>query len=143
MATERKAEVTWQGSLTEGKGTIVSTTTGAIGEQPVSWPARAEDPTGGTTSPEELLAAAHAACFAMALSNELTKAGHVPQDLRVRATVTFQPGEGITRIRLETNGIVPGADADAFEEAARAAKTGCPISKALAGVPEIDLDIVA
>ena len=140
MATERRAEVTWQGSLMEGSGTIVSTTSGAIGEQQVSWPARSEDATGGRTSPEELIAAAHAACFSMALSNGLAKDGHAPDELRTSATVTFQPGEGITRIALTVEGRVPGLDAAAFEEAARSAKEGCPVSKALAGVPEITLE---
>ena len=138
MATDRSAEVVWKGSLFEGEGTIVSTTTGAIGEQPVSWAARAEEP-GGKTSPEELIAAAHASCFSMAFSNGLAQAGHAPDELRTSATVTFQPGEGITKIALAVEGKVPGIDADAFQEAAEAAKAGCPVSKALAGVPEITL----
>ncbi len=108
MATDRRAEVRWQGSLMEGSGTIVSTTSGAIGEQAVSWPNRAEDsPT--ATSPEELIAAAHAACFSMALSNGLAKDGHAPDELRTSATVTFQPGEGITRIALASRGPSPGS----------------------------------
>src|SRR5579885_3117098 len=117
MATDRRAEVRWQGSLREGSGTIVSTTSGAIGEQAVSWPNRAEDsPT--ATSPEELIAAAHAACYAMALANGLAQQGHPPQELRTAATVTFQPGEGITRIALTVDGRVPGLDAAAFERTA-------------------------
>ncbi len=140
MATDRRAEVRWQGSLMEGSGTIVSTTSGAIGEQAVSWPARSEDETGGKTSPEELIAAAHAACFSMALSNGLAKDGNPPEELRTSATVTFQPGEGITRIALTVEGRVPGLDADAFERAAQTAKENCPVSKALAGVPEISLE---
>jgi lipoyl-dependent peroxiredoxin len=139
MATERSAEVVWNGSLFEGSGTIVSTTTGAIGEQPVSWAARAEEP-GGKTSPEELIAAAHAACVSMALSNGLAQAGNAPDELRTSATVTFQPGEGITKIALTVKGRVPGLDADAFREAAEEAKQNCPVSKALASVPEITLD---
>jgi osmotically inducible protein OsmC len=138
MATDRSAEVVWNGSLFEGSGTIVSTTTGAIGEQPVSWPARAEEP-GGSTSPEELIAAAHAACYSMAFSNGLAQAGHPPEELRTTATVTFQPGQGIVKIALTVAAKVPGIDADAFQEAAEAAKAGCPVSKALAGVPEITL----
>jgi lipoyl-dependent peroxiredoxin len=141
VATERRAEVRWQGSLMEGSGTIVSTTTGAIGEQAVSWPARSTDDAGGVTSPEELLAAAHAACFSMALSHGLAQGGNAPEELRTSATVTFQPGEGITRIALEVEGTVPGIDGVAFEEAAQAAKENCPVSKALAGVPEISLDV--
>jgi lipoyl-dependent peroxiredoxin len=139
MATDRRAEVTWQGSLMEGSGTIRSTTSGAIGEQPVSWASRAEAP-GGKTSPEELIAAAHAACFSMALSHALAQAGNPPEELQTAATVTFQPGEGITKIALEVTGRVPGLDADAFRQAAEGAKENCPVSKALAGVPDITLD---
>ncbi|HEY3551428.1 MAG TPA: OsmC family peroxiredoxin [Gaiellaceae bacterium] len=140
MATERRAEVRWQGSLLEGSGTIVSTTTGAIGEQPVSWPARSTDDAGGVTSPEELIAAAHAACFAMALSNTLANDGHTPEELRTSATVTFQPGEGITGIALTVEGRVPGIDEDGFRAAAQTARENCPVSQALASVPEIGLD---
>jgi lipoyl-dependent peroxiredoxin len=140
MATDRRAEVRWQGSLLDGSGTIVSTTTGAIGEQPVSWAARSTDETGGVTSPEELIAAAHAACFSMALANGLSKDGHDPDELRTSATVTFQPGEGITRIALTVDGSVPGVDEDGFRAAAQTAKENCPVSKALAGVPEIALE---
>ncbi|MFZ0340884.1 MAG: OsmC family peroxiredoxin [Gaiellaceae bacterium] len=141
MATERRAEVRWQGSLMEGSGTIVSTTTGAIGEQAVSWPARSTDDAGGVTSPEELIAAAHAACFSMALSHTLAQNGHAPEELRTSATVTFQPGEGITRIALAVEGSVTGIDGVEFQEAAEAAKENCPVSKALAGVPEISLEV--
>jgi lipoyl-dependent peroxiredoxin len=140
VATDRRAEVRWQGSLVDGSGTIVSTTTGAIGEQPVSWAARSTDETGGVTSPEELIAAAHAACFSMSLSSGLSKQGHPPDELRTSATVTFQPGEGITKIALAVEGEVPGIDAAAFEAAAQTAKENCPVSKALAGVPEISLE---
>ena len=140
MATERRAEVTWQGSLMDGAGTITATTSGAIGEQPVSWAARSEDTTGGKTSPEELIAAAHASCFSMALSAGLARAGTPPEELKTSATVTFQPGEGITKIALTVEGRVPGIDADGFAEAAQGAKANCPVSKALAAVPEITLD---
>jgi lipoyl-dependent peroxiredoxin len=140
MATDRRADVTWQGSLMDGSGTIRSTTSGAIGEQPVSWAARSEDRTGGKTSPEELIAAAHASCFSMALSNGLTRAGNPPEQLDTSATVTFQPGEGITKIALTVEGTVPGIDEAAFKEAADDAKRNCPVSKALASVPEITLD---
>jgi lipoyl-dependent peroxiredoxin len=140
MATDRRAEVRWQGSLMDGSGTIVSTTTGAIGEQAVSWAARSTDETGGVTSPEELIAAAHAACFSMALSGGLSKDGHPPGELRTSATVTFQPGEGITRIALTVDGRVPGLGEDGFRAAAQTAKENCPVSKALAGVPEITLE---
>jgi osmotically inducible protein OsmC len=141
MATDRRADVTWKGSLAEGAGTITKTTSGAIGEQPVSWAARSEDVTaGGKTSPEELIAAAHAACFSMALSAGLAKAGTPPDELHTSATVTFQPGAGITKIALTVEGSVPGMDDAAFQEAAKTAKENCPVSKALAGVPEITLD---
>jgi osmotically inducible protein OsmC len=139
MATDRRAEVTWQGSLMEGSGTIRSTTSGKIGEQPVSWANRSED-NPSATSPEELIAAAHAACFSMALSHALAQGGNAPDELDTSATVTFQPGEGITKIALAVEGRVPGLDAQQFEDAAQTAKENCPVSKALAGVPEITLE---
>jgi lipoyl-dependent peroxiredoxin len=139
MATHRTAEVTWQGSLIEGSGTIDSTTSGVVAPLPVTWASRAEDPQ-GRTSPEDLLAAAHASCFAMALSGALADAGHPPDELRTSATVTFVPGTGITKIALSVRGRVPDIDEGAFREAAEGAKTGCPISQALTGVPEITLD---
>jgi lipoyl-dependent peroxiredoxin len=140
VATDRRAEVTWRGSLLEGSGAIGSTTSGAFGGLGVTWKARSEDETGGLTSPEELIAAAHAACFSMALSSGLAKDGHPPDELHTSATVTFQPGEGITRIALTVEGRVPGLDEDGFEAAAQTAKENCPVSKALAGVPEISLE---
>jgi len=138
MATDRKAEVTWSGDLMSGAGRIDSVTSGAIGGLDVSWPARSEEP-GGKTSPEELIAAAHATCFSMALSHGLGQAGNAPEELKTSATVTFQPGEGITKIALDVAGRVPGIDEAAFQEAAEQAKQNCPVSKALAGVPEISL----
>ena len=140
MATDRRAAVTWKGSLLEGSGTIDSTTSGAIGAQSVSWPARSTDDAGGSTSPEELIAAAHAACFSMALSAGLSKAGNEPEQLHTTATVTFQPGAGITKIALTVEGRVAGIDQAGFVAAANDAKQNCPVSKALAGVPEITLD---
>jgi osmotically inducible protein OsmC len=138
MATDRKAQVTWEGDLTSGQGRIESVTSGAVGGLDVSWPARSEEP-GGLTSPEELIAAAHATCFSMAFSGGLARAGHTPERLQTSATVTFQPGEGITKIALEVAGRVPGMDEAEFEQAADEAKENCPVSKALAGVPEIEL----
>jgi len=138
MATDRKAEVTWSGDLMSGAGRIDSVTSGAIGGLDVSWPARAEEP-GGKTSPEELIAAAHATCFSMALSHGLGQAGNAPEELKTSATVTFQPGEGITKIALDVAGRVPGIDEAAFQQAAEQAKENCPVSKALTGVPEISL----
>ncbi len=139
MATERYAEVSWQGSLMEGSGTIERVGTGAFGPLDVSWPARAEEP-GEQTSPEELIAAAHAACFSMAFSGELARGGNAPERLDTRADVTFEPGTGITRIALAVRGRVPGLDESGFRQAAESAKTGCPVSQALAGVPEITLE---
>ena len=139
MATERRAEVTWKGDLMSGGGTIDTVTSGAVGDLGVSWPSRSEEP-GGKTSPEELIAAAHATCFSMALSHGLAEEGHAPERLETAATVTFQPGEGITKIALTVRGQVPGLDQEGFEKAAEAAKDGCPVSKALASVPEITLD---
>ena len=138
MATERKAQVNWEGDLLHGHGRVETVTSGALGGLDVSWPARSEEP-GGLTSPEELIAAAHATCFSMALSNGLAQSGHAPEKLQTSATVTFQPGEGITKVALEVVGRVPGMDEGEFEQAAEQAKENCPVSKALAGVPEIDL----
>ena len=121
-----------------GQGRIETVSSGALGGLDVSWPARSEEP-GGLTSPEELIAAAHATCFSMALSSGLAKAGHAPERLQTSATVTFQPGEGITKVALEVVGRVPGLDEAEFDQAADEAKQNCPVSKALAGVPEIAL----
>ena len=139
MATERTAEVTWQGSLFEGSGTIERVGSGVFGPLDVTWASRAEEPD-GRTSPEELIAAAHAACFSMALSNGLAQAGTPPELLETSATVTFVPGSGITKVALRVRGTVPGSDESDFVEKAEAAKEGCPVSKALAGVPEITVD---
>lgn len=139
MATDRTAEVTWQGELLTGNGTITSVGSGALAAMPVSWPSRAEEPD-GRTSPEELIAAAHASCYCMALSHGLTGAGTPPTELRASATVTFVPGTGITRSALTVVGTVPGIDADAFQAAAESAKEGCPVSAALAGNVELSVD---
>jgi osmotically inducible protein OsmC len=139
MATDRRAEVTWHGDLMSGTGRIETVTSGAVGGLDVSWPARSEEP-GGMTSPEELIAAAHATCLSMALSHELAQSGHAPEELKTSATVTFQPGDGITKIALDVAGKVPGMDDGAFRQAAETAKENCPVSKALANVPQISLD---
>jgi osmotically inducible protein OsmC len=139
MATERRADVVWEGSLMEGSGTITKTGSGVLPELPVTWASRAENPD-GRTSPEELIAAAHAACFAMALSHGLAEAGTPPEELKTGATVTFQPGEGITKVALTVRGRVPGLDEDGFRAAAETAKGACPVSMALAAVPEITLE---
>ena len=140
MAAERSASVTWSGDLMGGSGTIDTVGSGAFGPLDVSWPARADEASGGKTSPEELIAAAHASCFSMALAHGLAQAGTAPERLETSATVTFVPGTGITRIALAVRGSVPGLDADGFREAAETAKANCPVSKALAGVPEVVLD---
>src|SRR5256886_6720309 len=132
MATERTAEVSWRGSLFEGRGTIERVQSGAFGPLDVTWASRSEEPD-GLTSPEELIAAAHAACFSMALSNGLAQAGSPPERLQTSATVTFVPGTGITKVALEVTGTVPGMDEDAFRQAAEEAKDGCPVSQALKG----------
>jgi lipoyl-dependent peroxiredoxin len=136
---DRTAHVTWSGSLMEGSGTITSVESGAFGPLDVTWAARTED-SGGLTSPEELIAAAHAACFSMALSHGLAQAGSPPEKLETSATLTFVPGTGITKSALRVRGSVPGMDEAAFAEAAEDAKKNCPVSKALAAVPEITVD---
>ena len=139
MATERTMSTTWRGTLIEGAGTIHPAGSGAFGALDVSWASRAEEPN-GKTSPEELIAAAHSACFSMALSAGLAKAGTPAEQLDTSATVTFVPGEGITKVALRVRGTVPGVEEAAFIAAAEGAKLGCPVSKALAAVPEITLD---
>jgi osmotically inducible protein OsmC len=138
MATSRKAEVIWQGDLMSGSGSVDSVTSGAVSDLAVSWPARSEEPN-GMTSPEEMIAAAHATCFSMALSHALAQDGHPPEQLNTSATVTFEPGEGITSIALDVSGRVRGMEAADFQRAAETAKENCPVSKALASVPEISL----
>ena len=136
---DRTAHVTWRGTLFEGEGTIESVGSGAFGPLDVTWASRAEE-SNGRTSPEELIAAAHAACFSMALSNGLAKVGTPAERLETSATATFVPGTGITKVALTVRGDVPGLDEAGFVEQAESAKENCPVSKALAGVPEITLD---
>jgi lipoyl-dependent peroxiredoxin len=140
MATERRARVTWQGSLLEGSGRIEEVGSGAIGPLDVTWASRAEDPN-GRTSPEELIAAAHASCFSMALSHELAEAGHEPERLDVSSTVTLDMVDGaptVTGSKLTVRGRVPGIDQGQFEEAAQGAGKNCPISRALSVDIEVD-----
>ena len=139
MATERSATVRWTGDLMNGEGTILEVTSGTVQSLGVSWPSRTEAP-GGNTSPEELIAAAHASCFCMALSSALAKQDLPPEQLDVTATVAFVPGQGITTSELTVTGVVPGMDADAFRQAAEGAKDGCPVSKALAGNVELSVN---
>jgi osmotically inducible protein OsmC len=140
VAAERTAKVSWSGNLLQGTGKIEFTGSGALAGADMTWASRSEPDGDGRTSPEELIAAAHAACFSMALSHGLAQAGNAPDELRTSATVTFQPGQGITKIALTVDGSVPGIDAAAFKQAAETAKANCPVSKALAGVPEITLE---
>jgi osmotically inducible protein OsmC len=131
MATTRTAHTRWHGSLMEGAGQVSLDSSG-LGTYDVSWPARTEEPE-GRTSPEELIAAAHSACYSMALSHALDGAGHAPQSLDTRAEATFQPGTGITGIHLTVVAEVEGIDAEAFAGFAEDAKQNCPVSQALTG----------
>jgi len=135
----RSADAQWEGPLQGGKGHMRFG--GGAFDGAYSFSSRFED--GQGTNPEELIAAAHAACFSMALSNILAEAGHPPEQIRTSARVQLRPVDGaptIARIDLEVEGSVPGIDEAAFNEHAEAAKAGCPVSRALAGVPEIALE---
>jgi osmotically inducible protein OsmC len=139
MAT-RRATATWEGNLADGHGKA-ELESGVASGLDVNWRARTEG--GAETSPEELLAAAHAACFSMALSHELSQAGNEPTRLSVAAAVSFEPvegGFGVTKSHLKVRGVVPGIDREAFEQAAQAAGEGCPISGALKGNVEISVE---
>jgi len=138
MATTRTAKAHWEGSLMEGAGKVALESS-VVGTYDVTWASRAND-ANGKTSPEELIAAAHSTCFSMALSHALAGAGNAPEAIDTQADVTFQPGEGITGIKLSVNGKVPGITADEFAEFAEGAKKNCPVSQALAAVP-ITLDV--
>ena len=130
----------WEGDLFEGSGTT-TLATGVADPLPVSWPSRTEA-AAGKTSPEELIAAAHAACYNMALSNTLAQDGNAPKTLDTTADATFEKvdaGWRLTKMELSVTGDVPGIDADAFAEAAAAAKDGCPVSNALKGNVEISV----
>lgn len=132
MPTTSTATAHWEGSLFEGKGSVTLDSS-RLGSFDINWKARSEG-SDSTTTPEELLGAAHASCFSMALSNGLAKAGTPPTTLNTTADVTFQPGTGITGIQLTVRGEVPGISADDFAAAAADAKANCPVSKALTGV---------
>jgi lipoyl-dependent peroxiredoxin len=142
MEAVRKAVAVWQGDLASGSGVVSSATSSQFSELPVSWPSRTEAPE-GRTSPEELLAAAHAACFCMALSGNLGRAGHAPDKLETTAEVTFEQGEAgwsVARSHITVRGWVPGMTAQDFDSAAEAAKDGCPISRALKGNVALSVD---
>jgi osmotically inducible protein OsmC len=129
MAAESSATTTWQGSLTNGSGTT-HPQSGAFPDVEVTWASRTSR-SAGKTSPEELLAAAHASCYCMALSNELSQGGNEPEQLEATATVAFVPGEGVKSSHIVVRGRVPGVDEPQFEEAANSAGQNCPISAAL------------
>jgi lipoyl-dependent peroxiredoxin len=134
MATVRTAKAHWEGSLKEGEGEVNLLSSG-VGTFAVSWAARTEQPN-GKTSPEELIAAAHSTCFSMSVSNELVSAGNpAPTSVDTTADVTFQPGKGITGIKITSSVTVPGVDKEKFDAAVEAAKKNCPVSRALAATP--------
>jgi osmotically inducible protein OsmC len=133
LKAERRADVVWEGDLLHGSGTIVSVGSGALGTLPVTWASRTER-SDGKTSPEELMAAAHAACYAMAFSHTLAQAGTPAERLSVSATCTFEQVEGgfkISTMDLDARGKVPGLDEAGFEKVAQQAEQGCPVSNAL------------
>ena len=130
---ERRAEVVWEGNLLQGHGKVVSVGSGALGELPITWASRTER-SDGKTSPEELLAAAHAACYAMAFSHTLAQAGTPAERLTVSATCAFEQVESgfkVTTMDLDVRGRVPGLDQAGFDKVAQQAEQGCPVSNAL------------
>ena len=142
MAATRSAHAIWNGDLLAGSGVVSATTSKAFNDLSVSWKARTDEP-GGSTSPEELVAAAHASCFSMAFSAGLGGAGTPPTKLEVDATVTFEQVEGgwkVVSSALKVVGTVPGIDAAAFETAAQEAKDGCPISRMMTGNVELSVE---
>ncbi len=136
---DRRASVVWEGDLPSGSGRATLESSGLASDLPVSWPSRTEEPN-GQTSPEELIAAAHASCFSMALSKQLADRDAAPQRLEVSATVSFVAGQGITRSALTVRATAAGLDEARLAEAADAAKDGCPVSQALSGNVDITLD---
>lgn len=142
MAAIRRAEVTWTGELVTGHGVVSAVSSGVFASLPVSWSARTEA-ADGKTSPEELLAAAHASCYAMAFSGGLARGGTPPDRLEVSADVTFDKVDAGWRVvssALTVRGVVPGISAEAFAAAAEVAKDGCPISQALKGNVALSVD---
>jgi lipoyl-dependent peroxiredoxin len=138
---DRKATTRWQGDISGG-GEVSFDSSGAAGPLEVSFPRRKEDDAEGVTSPEELIAAAHSACYSMALSGALGRAGHTPESLETSAVVTFSTDGGphISKVALTVRGNVPGISEEDFLEAANGAKEGCPVSKLMAGNTEVTLD---
>lgn len=138
MALDSTGRTHWEGDLFDGSGTA-SLDSGAAPPMQVTWKARTEEH-GGLTSPEELIAAAHASCFSMAFSSTLAKNDTPPGSLDVEATATFVPGEGITTMVLEVTGSVDGISEEQFKELAETAKNGCPVSQAMAGNVDISVE---
>ena len=132
MPVTTEAASTWTGSLMEGSGTVAFSSS-HLGTFPINWKARSEG-SDTTTTPEELIAAAHASCFSMALSHALAENGTPPERVNTTASVTFKPGVGITGSHLNVNATVPNLTPEAFQEIANGAKTGCPVSQALSGI---------
>lgn len=139
---DRTATASWNGTLTEGAGTVSLVSSGIVDSAPITWHARTET-SDGQTSPEELLAAAQAACFAMAFTNTMVKAGHPPQAVDVTATATFEQRDGafaVTTMKLQARVSIEGIEEAAFQELAETAKQNCPISRAIVGNVDISLD---
>ena len=142
MAQVRRAEAHWSGDLATGGGAVSAVSSGIFSDQATTWRARTEA-SEGKTSPEELLAAAHAACYSMAVSNELAKAGHAPQRVDVTVEVSADKAEAgwtVQTSRITLRAAVPGIDEGLFREKAEAAKSGCPISRAISGSVQISLE---
>lgn len=139
MALDSTGRAHWEGDLMTGRGTA-TLDSGVAGPLEMNWKARSDEHGVGTTNPEELIAAAHAACYSMAFSNGLAKAGHPPTALDTTATATFVAGTGITTMVLKVTGDVPGISAEDFQAAAEAAREGCPVSQALKGNVDISLE---
>ena len=140
MAAERRAHVVWRGNLFQGSGTFDLVSSEAVQGLPVTWASRTERPD-GKTSPEELIAAAHASCFAMAFSNTLAEQGNDPEELNISAVCTFDATQlKITTMVLDVRGKVPGLDAEGFQNAADQAEQGCPVSNALRGNVDIQVN---
>ena len=142
MAAVRRATVSWKGDLNSGKGRVDTVTSGAFSALPVTWASRTEA-ADGRTSPEELLAAAHASCFSMAFSGDLTRAGSPPESLEVTSEVTFDRVDGkwtVVSSKLTVRGRVPGLDDERFRALAEGAKNGCPISRAIQGNVALSID---
>jgi lipoyl-dependent peroxiredoxin len=141
MATaERRANVVWKGNLFEGSGTFDLASSEAVSDLPITWASRTERPD-GKTSPEELIAAAHASCFAMAFSNTLAEQGNEPEELNISAVCTFDADQlKVTTMVLDVRGRVPGLDAEGFQNAADQAEQVCPVSNALRGNVDIQVN---